>query len=99
MNKKADITFQNNTFALTGDLDFGNVMSVYRASLPALIKSKDCIFDFSQVKSSDSSGLALIIEWIKFAKVNNKTIRFSHLSHELMSIAKAANLDQLITVA
>lgn len=96
MQKNADITFKENTFVLTGDLDFANVMSVYRSSLPAMIKNKELHFDFSQLKSSDSSGLALIIEWIKFATANHKSIRFSHLSKDLMSIAKAAGLDKLI---
>lgn len=96
LQKYAGITFQENKFLVTGDLDFSNVMSVYAKSLPQLNDCPELEFDFSQLKSSDSSGLALIIEWLKFAKRYNKSIRFMHLSPDLMLIAKAAGIDQLI---
>jgi len=96
MKKYADIIFQDNKFAITGDLDFFNVMSVYEKSLAQLHKEKSWHFDFSGLKSCDSSGIALMIEWIKLAKKQSKSIEFSHLSPEILSTAKAAQLDNLI---
>jgi phospholipid transport system transporter-binding protein len=93
MQKFADITRQENKFLITGDLNFSNVMSVYEKSLPQLIKCPALVFDFSQLKSSDSAGLALIIEWIKLSKQQNKSIQFINLSNDIMSIAKAAGID------
>lgn len=95
----ADILFKNNQFFLTGDLTFSNVMSVYEKSLPDLYKCLELRFDFSQLKSSDSSGLALIIEWIKFSKQQHRRIQFLHLSKDIMAIAKAAGIDALIPMA
>lgn len=89
----ADITFKDNQFFISGDLDFSNVMSLYNKSLLTAPRCSDLQFDFSQLASSDSSGLALIIEWIKLAKKLNKPIHFSHLSEDIMSIAKAAGID------
>jgi len=43
-------------------------MSVYEKSLAQLHKEKSWHFDFSGLKSCDSSGIALMIEWIKLAK-------------------------------
>ena len=99
MQKYADIIFNDNIFFIQGDLDFFNVMSVYEKSLPRVMASPLLQFDFSQLKSSDSSGLALIIEWIKLARQHNKKIHFLHLSKELMSIANAAGLDKLIMLS
>lgn len=96
MQKNADITFQNNQFFISGDLNFSNVMSVYEKSLPQLNQSPECHFNFSQLTSSDSSGIALIIEWVKLAKRHHKPIKFVQLSQDLMSLAKAARLDTLI---
>jgi len=93
MKKMADITFKDNQFFISGDLDFSNVMSLYNKSLLTAQRCSALQFDFSQLKSSDSSGLALIIEWIKLAKKSNKPISFSHLSADIMSIAKAAGID------
>jgi phospholipid transport system transporter-binding protein len=94
--KQADMTFQDGTFFLTGDVDFFNVMSLYQQSLPQINLCQALHFDFSGLKSSDSSGLALIIEWIKLAKKQNKPIRYSHLSQDILSLAKISGLDQLI---
>ncbi len=94
--KIADITFDHQVCQVSGELDFSNVMSLYRKSLPQLEAREKLVFDFSQVKTSDSAGLALIIEWIKFAAVHNKSIQFNHVSSDMMSIAKAAGLDHFI---
>lgn len=95
---QADITFQDGKFLLSGELSFFNVMSVYQKSLPHLHQCEELHFDFSGLKTSDSGGLALIVEWMKFAKQFNKPIHFPHLSQDLLSIAKAASLDHLIAV-
>ena len=92
----ADIHFQDNHFVVAGELNFFNVMSVYEKSLPQLKKCSELLFDFSQVQSSDSAGLALIIEWIKYSKKSHKPIQFIHLSNAIVSIAKAAGIDSLI---
>ncbi|OGT54913.1 MAG: hypothetical protein A3F43_01000 [Gammaproteobacteria bacterium RIFCSPHIGHO2_12_FULL_42_10] len=74
-------------------------MSAYQDSLKYLDKLPHYQFDFSQVKKSNSAGLALIFEWIKCAKIHQKTIRFSGISAHLLSIAKVADCDGLIRIA
>lgn len=96
IDKHADITFNNNVFMLTGELNFLNVMSVYTKSLDYLNQCKSCVFDFSSVKSSDSAGLALMIEWLKFASANQKEVHFQNVSEDLLSIATAAGLEKVI---
>jgi phospholipid transport system transporter-binding protein len=96
MIKKADITFNNNTFLLMGELDFSNVMSVYKQSLPHFYHCPELTFDFSQVKDSNSAGLALIMEWIKLARRCEKPIRFNAISKDLMAIAKIAGLEAIV---
>ena len=51
-------------------------------------------FDFSRLKSSNSAGLALMIEWIKLAKRSNKKIRFLSISEDLKAIA---NINESLT--
>lgn len=96
VHKEAAIHFKDNTFYLSGDLAFNNVMQIYASSLPQLERSTKLDFNFSELTSSDSSGLALIIEWIKYAREHNKAISLKHVSEDLLSIAKAANLDNVL---
>ena len=93
---QAGMTFQNHQFLISGEINFSNVMSLYLQSLPQLKQCPTWHFDFSQVIASDSTGLALIIEWIKLAKQLHKPIHLTHLSEELISIAKAAGLEKMI---
>lgn len=99
MHKLADITFQDSQFFVSGELSFFNVMSVFQKSLPLLQQCKEFHFDFSGLTSSDSGGLALMLEWIKLAAKENKAIHFTHLSKDILSLVKAAGLDSLIPIA
>jgi phospholipid transport system transporter-binding protein len=96
MVKLAEIQLRNTTLFISGDLDFTNVMSVYEKSLALTFQCPELIFDFSSLKSTNSAGLTLLIEWIKLSKKQNKSIRFMHLPQEIMSIAKAADIDEML---
>lgn len=96
MEKQAKVMFENQTFFIQGKLEFSNVMDLYAMNKDELEKSTQLAFDFSDVKSSDSSGLALIIEWIRYAKENNKPIVLKHVSEKLLSLAKVAGLESII---
>jgi phospholipid transport system transporter-binding protein len=100
MQKKVDITFENNMFYISGDLNFYNVMSLYQKSLlhfkkVPLSQLRLLHFNFSRVNSIDSAGLALVIEWIKFSKKQKLSIRFSNFPKNLLSIAEAARIESL----
>lgn len=96
MTKKADITFQDNQLVLSGDLDFYNVMSVYEKSLSLLDRCPDITVDFSRLVSSDSSGLALMMEWKKLGRHCSKKVTFHQVSAKLTSMTKVAGIEDLI---
>jgi phospholipid transport system transporter-binding protein len=96
MIKTADITLNNQTLHLSGDLDFYNVMSVYRKSLDLLKALPAYQIDFSNLRSSDSAGIALIMEWVKLAKRQQKSIQLNQLPTSLQSIAKVSGLEGLV---
>jgi phospholipid transport system transporter-binding protein len=92
------IRLVDGSFHVIGKLSFASVVNLYKESMPLINNHQDLLFDFSQVTSSDSSGLALIIEWIKLAKKQSKPIKFHHISDDLMSLAKASSLDKIISL-
>ncbi len=94
----ADVTFTQNEFVLSGSLDFSNVMSVYQKALPQFNSAQTLVFNFAGLKTSNSAGLALMIEWLKRANTTQKRIEFRNVSVELLSIAKAAGLESVIRV-
>ncbi len=92
----AGIILRNDSFLVSGDINFASAVSLWNDSLPLLSKSKELIFDFSGVIHANSSALALLIEWIKYAKQNNKSISFIKLPEQLRSIAAVGGIDKLL---
>ena len=96
MHENLIITYKNNKFYLSGEVNFNNVMPVYKNGILQFNHQEKIDLDFSELKNSDSSAIALIVEWMKWARANNKSIKFHHLSSELLAIVKAAGMDHLI---
>lgn len=96
MTALASIQEENGLLSIKGKLSFSEVMHVWEASLPWLKKQATLLLDLGQVGVCDSAGLALVLEWIKYAKAHQKTIRFSNMPAQLMSIAKVSGLQTLV---
>lgn len=92
----AKIRFVDGKFLVSGKLAFSNVSDLYKSSLLSMDQVQELVFDFSQVTGSDSSGLALMIEWVKLAEKKGKGIKLQYVPAELMSLARVSSLDKLI---
>ena len=92
MRSDSLITEKDGLLYIRGELNFSTVVTIWKDSLALLAQRAELHFDLSQVGSCDSAGLALILEWIKFAKQNKKTIQFSHIPKQLESIVRVSGL-------
>jgi phospholipid transport system transporter-binding protein len=99
MTTTADIICRNNRVYLSGEIDFSNVMSVYQKSLSLFDDRKPLVFNLSEVKNSNSAGLALMMEWLKQARATGQTIIFQQIPSDLFALARASGVDKLIPLA
>lgn len=97
--KQADITLKNGCFFVSGDLDFLNVMSVYQKSIAYFGTQQSIVCDFTELHSSNSAGLGLIVEWIKLAMTQQKKITFINMPECLRTIANVAALTTILAKA
>lgn len=98
MKHRAEIRMDGEVLKISGDLDFNNVMSIYKKSLDYFSSALQTLtMDFSGLHTTNSAALALIIDWMRLAKKQNKSIQFSHLSHDIISLEKASGLDKIIS--
>ena len=96
MTEIATLTMQSdNRLALSGDLTFVTVPEIWKQSLVLFSTIPELNFDLTEVKSSNSAGLALLIEWLKYAKTQNKKISFQHVPTQLKSLIQAAGVEKL----
>lgn len=66
-------------------------------SVSALIKEhKSLTIDLSGVDSSNSAGLALLIEWRAIARASDHSVTFSHIPDSLRQLAQVCQVDGLI---
>ncbi|MCB2426498.1 STAS domain-containing protein [Methylophaga pinxianii] len=52
--------------------------------------------DLSEVTRSDSAGLALLIEWMRQAEKLNKPIRYFNMPTQMLAMAEASGLEELL---
>lgn len=76
---------------VSGDLNFQTV-PVIRQQSEALFANGATVVDLSGVERSNSAGLALLIEWMRVAQGNNRSITFRHLPAQLRDIARVCGV-------
>lgn len=97
MSSHAEIKVEDGVLCVSGHLDFSNVMLVYRDSLQLIASlSAPVTIDFSQLISTNSAALAIVISWMKYAKKSGISICFRNMSADIISLAKSSGLYKII---
>jgi len=85
-------------FAVSGELMMDTVMSVLNQMNGYLNSQVKISIDFSKVENSDSAALALIIAWLAKAKLSNIDVRLLKLPQQILDIAKASDLLEVLPI-
>lgn len=81
-------------FAIDGDLTFATIDKQTLKSFSFLKVAKEVTIDLARVSCTDSAGLALMIEWIKYARHNRTQLSFKNIPEQLLNLAKLSGFDQ-----
>jgi phospholipid transport system transporter-binding protein len=72
----------------------GNLMDKKTVtSLAFLTAGKQITLDLGKVGNADSAGLALMLEWIKYARSKRVQLRFINIPAQILNLAKLSGLD------
>lgn len=94
---KGDVVFERNgTIYLQGELDFVTATKILTRADKLLKKKRQWLIDFTYIEGTNSCGLALIVEWIKRAKLLKKQLHLANIPSELIKIAEVAGLDEVM---
>lgn len=84
---------------ISGELTFATVNSLL-TEVKSLVASQPSLdVDLSDVTRSDSAGLALLVHWMRAAKQAKKPLIFHQIPAQMMAIASASGLDELLPQA
>ena len=81
-------------FVIDGDLTFATIDQQTIKSFSFLKAAKKVIIDLGRVSCTDSAGLALMIEWIKYSRDNRTLLSFKNIPEQLLNLAKLSGFDQ-----
>lgn len=81
-------------FVVDGDLTFSTIDKQSVKSFSFLKAAKEITIDLSRVSCTDSAGLALMIEWIKYTRHNKTQLSFKNIPEQLLTLAKLSGLDK-----
>ncbi|OUR73460.1 sulfate transporter [Methylophaga sp. 41_12_T18] len=79
-----------------GELSFATVSQVLEQTSRVFEPVTDLKIDLAAVSRSDSAGLALLIDWMRTAQAANKSIVFQNIPSQMLAIASASGLDELL---
>ena len=82
---------------VNGVLHFTTVTALLRAGMEAIANGRAAVIDLSGVSDSDSSGLALLIEWLSVAKSENRSLKYEHIPAQLQQLARLSEVEELLT--
>ena len=54
------------------------------------------MIDLAGVTASDSSGLALLIEWLSVAKAAGRALRYDNIPSQLHQLARLSEVEELL---
>ena len=82
-----------------GSLDLTSVGALLKAGSDAVRQGRAAVIDLQGVTSSDSAGLALLIEWLSVAKAVKQPLRYDNIPEQLNQIARLSDVEELLTIS
>jgi len=85
--------------SVNGVLHFTTVTSLLSEGSEAIGNGRAAVIDLAGVKDSDSSGLALLIEWLSVARASRHSLRYENIPAQLHQLARLSEVEELLTVS
>ena len=79
-----------------GPLHFSTVSALLAVGREAIEAGRADVIDLSEVGASDSSGLALLIEWLAVAKQAKRHLRYDNIPRQLQELAHLSDVEELL---
>lgn len=83
-------------FAILGDLSFQTAVSALEASKPLFADHSTIELDLAGVQRADSAGLALMLEWVNWARNSAREVKFRNIPAQIISIAQISEVEDML---
>lgn len=86
-------------FQLLGALSFDSVPALCAHASQLFTELDSVQVDLQGVTRSDSAGVALLVEWMRVAREQERVIRFVNIPHQMLAIARVSSLDDILPLS
>ena len=93
-NKLSIAPVSHGHYAVEGELTFASIDKRTLNAFGFIKTGKHITLDLSAVTSTDSAGLALMIEWIKYARHHRTQLVFKNIPEQLRNLARLSGFDK-----
>ncbi|HVO47417.1 MAG TPA: STAS domain-containing protein [Steroidobacteraceae bacterium] len=85
-------------FELTGTLTFATARGAREAGLTAFgaSSSRELQVDCGAVTAADSAGMAVLLDWMSFAKQSGRSLRYGRLPAQMQALARICEVLDLL---
>ena len=90
------VAMDNQSICISGKLIFVTANSILLETTRIFNQFTSLNIYLDAVTHSDSSGVALLISWIRTANNTHKKIIFNDIPNQMLSIASASDVDKLL---
>jgi phospholipid transport system transporter-binding protein len=81
---------------VSGALHFTTVGALLPLGVDAIDSGRAAVIDLAGVTGSDSSGLALLIEWLSVAKGAGRDLHYDNIPSQLHQLARLSEVEELL---
>lgn len=85
-------------FSVSGALDAITVIDLLKDSDKSFPGAAQIEVDLARVTDSDSSGLALLLEWLRLGRTRDQIIRFRNLPPQISALARISEVEDLFDI-
>jgi phospholipid transport system transporter-binding protein len=82
-----------------GPLIFSTVTALLSVGSAAIVDGQAGVIDLTGVTASDSSGLALLVEWLSVARRADRPLRYENMPPQLQQLARLSEVEDLFDIA
>jgi phospholipid transport system transporter-binding protein len=82
---------------VVGVMHFTTVTALLHLGTAAIDSGRAAVIDLSGVNDSDSSGLALLIEWLSIARAGRHGLRYENIPAQVRQLARLSDVEELLT--
>lgn len=88
----------DNTLTLEGSVDFGNAAALFAEGTALLrqVGGAEVVVDLSRLRSENSIGVAIIVQWLRQASAAGKTLRLQGAPAQFCAIVGVSGLSAVL---